>query len=202
MSRQASLRHGDELGFTLVELLAVIAILGVISFTLTEAFVVGLKTTDANATDLSRSVAVQAAQSYFTDDVQSAKEVSRVDPPPTTCATAAGVFLHLSWKDQGRARDVSYAVEDAITGQAQLVRWSCTDGGSVDRKMLGLFTFEPPLPQLAQCDGAACPDAPGRPLTVTLRIPTDRPQEATGTSTTSVPPLRPSVDLTVRRRTT
>lgn len=163
-----------EGGFTLVELLAVVTILGLISFALTEAFIVGLRTTDANTDNLSRSVAVQALQSYFTGDAQSAKLVSTVDPAPV-CAPSPGVFLHLSWTDAGATRDVSYSLDadpTPVAGERELVRWSCTAGGAPDKHMLGRLTFDPsgPQPVQALCDDAACPAAPGTPDVIALRI--------------------------------
>lgn len=187
----------DEAGFTLVELLAVIAILGVITFALTEAVIIGLKTTDSTANDLSRSVAVQALQSYFTPDVQSAKLVSKDDPAPTCAppASAPDVFLHLSWTEQLRARDVSYALEpdgSASSGQSEIVRWSCIADGPPNKRMLGHLSFDPagPKPVVALCDGADCRGTSG-PATVTLTILTNRAQDPAA-----------AVDLTVRRRTT
>lgn len=175
MSRGGQAQRPNEAGFTLVELLAVVTILGLISFALTEAFIVGLKTTDANADNISRSVAVQALQSYFTGDAQSAKLVSTVDPAPT-CSTSPGVFLHLSWTDpQGSARDVSYSLDadpTPVAGQRELVRWSCTANGAPDKRMLGRLAFAPsgPQPVQALCDGSSCPVAPGAPDVVALRI--------------------------------
>jgi prepilin-type N-terminal cleavage/methylation domain-containing protein len=174
----------DEAGFTLVELLAVVTILALISFALTEAFIVGLKTTDKNTENLSRSVAVQTLQSYFTADAQSAKLVSATDP---TCATTPGVFLHMSWTDQGRDRDVSYSMEPDGPGNAELVRWSCTTGASPDKKLLGHLTFDPGgvPPVEARCDDAPCPDADVSPDRISLKILT---------------PV--AIDLVVQRRAT
>lgn len=213
-------RRPAEGGFSLIELLAVISILGVVSFALTEAVILGFKTTDATVDDVSRSVAVQALQSYFTGDAQSADAVSTEDPAPTCSPVPEGVFLHLAWTDQGRARDVSYALlPDGPAGEVELIRRSWTGCGAPDTKMLGHFSFEPggPPPVLALCDGTDCGAAAAGPETITIKIPTRRPQEATPASTsttvagattttvvgttTTATTLPPGVDLTVRRRT-
>lgn len=183
MRARAAGRGGDEAGFTLVEVLAVISILGVIAYALTESVILGLRTTDATAASSSRSVAVQTLSSYFTGDAQSADEVSTTDPD---CA-AEPVFLHLTWTDQAVSRAVSYGLDPPAGPEQELVRWSCAAGGSADRKVLGHFSRNPDPaapPVSASCDGVPCPATPGAPATITLDIQSE-------------PPL----SLTVRRRT-
>ena len=184
MTRRAAWpRGGDESGFTLVELLAVVAILGVIGYALTESVILGFRTTDATAASSSRSVAVQTLTSYFTGDAQSADEVSTNDPG---CATEP-VFLHLTWTDQSVARSVSYGLHPVAGPEQELVRWSCAGGGAPDRKILGHFSQNPSpgaVPVSARCDGAVCPATPGTPATVTLEVQST-----------------PTLSLTVRRRT-
>lgn len=195
MRRTAASRDDGEGGFTLIELLAVIAILGVISFALTEAVILGFKTTDAVTNDVTRSAGVQALRSYFTGDAQRADQASTLAISAPPCAAPSGDFLlYLSWTDQGTARDVSYSLDadtPPVAGQRELVRRSCTSGVTSDTRMLGHFDFDPAerLPVLAQCDPAC--SSPSQPATITLSILTNRPKD----------PLV-AVDLTVRRRTT
>jgi len=205
VKRTARCRTNDEGGFTLIELLAVIAILGVISFGLTEAVILGFKTTDAVTTDVTRFVGVEALRSYFTDDVRRADEVFNPGPEGDPCATSSDPFLHLSWTEAGgTVTDVAYSLEadsPAVAGQAQLVRWSCATAGGKAKRMLGLLEFDPagPAPVEALCTypgasaATACQPLPTdlEPATVTLKVLTNRPKD---------PPV--PLELTVRRRTT
>lgn len=171
---------GRDAGFTLVELLVVIAMLGIIGYPLTESLILGLRTTDATAASSSRSVAIQALSSYFTGDAQSAETVSTTD---SSCATEP-VFLHLEWSDKLTTQKVSYSLDPVSGPEQDLIRWSCTGtGGSPERRVLGHFSrradaTEPPV--VASC--AELPDC----RTITLRFP--------------LPP-DPALTLTVRRRT-
>lgn len=180
-------RSRGEAGFTLVEVLVVTVILGVIGFVLTEAIILGLKTTDGTAANSSRSVATQALASFFTDDAQSADTVSTAD---TACATEP-VFVHLAWTDHGVARSVSYSLDPATGDDQDVIRWSCTGAGSPDRRILGHFTRAQGAaavePVVVHCGTPLvdCPATPSvAPATITLDIA-----------------AAPPVSLTVRRRT-
>lgn len=190
--------HTDESGFTLIELLVVISILGIISFALTEAVILGLRTTDGITSDVSNSVAVQALRSYVISDVQKAQKVSTDQQlstnPADPCGTSTAanpVFLQLSWMEGERSRRVSYSLDSGappVLGQAELVRSSCTDSSvPTDKRVLGHFEFDPSgSPVLASCS----PDC-ATATTVTLKILTNRPRN---------PPA--PIELTMRRRLT
>lgn len=192
----------DEGGFSLIELLVVVSVLGIISFVLTEAFILGLKTTDGITADVSNSVAVQALRSHFTGDAQKAKEVIASPDTPDTCAkddegAARPVFLQLKWSEAGAARHVSYELDGGMPpapGQAELVRWSCTgSSGAPDKRVLGYFEFSPgDKPVEALCSPPPPPPTAVPPCaTVTMKILTNRAQN----------PAAP-IELTVRRRIT
>ena len=174
----------EESGFTLTEVLVVTLILGVIGFVLTQAIILGLRTTDATSASSSRSVATQTLASYFTGDAQSADVVSTSDPGCSS--STAALIVTLSWADQGN-RTVSYGLEPATGPDQELVRWSCDPGAPGDpaMKILGHFTTEPgdPVPVVATCDGSPCL-ASGSPANVTLDVRSGS-----------------TLSLTVRRRT-
>lgn len=189
--RAAARPSRDEAGFTLVELLASIAILGIISFALTEALILGFKTTDGTIAKVSRSAGVQLLEPVFTADVQRAERVW-TGPDPSCAADPA--FIRLKFTEQaGAETTVAYGLDPSTGGEQQLIRWSCTGGGAPSQRILGHFTHDPagPQPISVTCGPGPCPDAPGTdpPVTVTLVIQTDP----------SAVPAQPA-NLTVRRR--
>jgi len=184
-------RRPSEAGFTLVEVLVTVAILGVISFALTESIILGLRTTDDTAGRISAAATVHALSSYFTRDTQSAEEVSVTD---SDCAPAdPGVFLHLRWTELGAVGGgttrVSYALDPPAGREQDVIRWMCTAGSTgPDRRVLGHLSHLGAAAALsASCDGAPCPTEPGVPARVTLSV--------------NAEPAAPPTVLTVRRRT-
>lgn len=138
-------------GFTLVELLMSIAILGIIAFPLGNAVIAYLHNTDATIGRLGESHDAQIAAAYFAQDVQSIGTrdwASGSYPFPlqqsvwtasaavsNPCGSAGTTVAQLTWDDittnaatppvpQVR---VAYVVEvDASSGERQLHRLRCT----------------------------------------------------------------------------
>lgn len=190
MRRAALVGLHSERGFTLIELLVSIVILSIIGVVLTGAVILGFRTTDGTAANVSRSTATRTAARYFTDDVQRADTVSTTDPD---CATSLpGVLVHFRWVEGNTNRSVSYALDPPTGTDQELLRLACTEGGGTPSKtFLGHFTHDAaaPPPVAVLCDGAPCPSDPEAPAEITLQIRTDP----------SASPPPPS-ELTVRRR--
>ena len=184
-------RRGQQGGFTLVEVLVVVVILGIIGFPLTEAVIIGFRTTDGTIANVSRSSAVELLSSSFTSDAQNADVVAATGSSCTTVdpADLAGVFLSLTWTDQATPKAASYALVPPAGGEQDLVRLSCVNAGPARRQILGHFSHDPasPPPVIAACPPTPCNAAS---KTVTLHVQFDPSASPT-----------PSVDITVRRRT-
>ncbi|MFA5890348.1 MAG: prepilin-type N-terminal cleavage/methylation domain-containing protein [Actinomycetota bacterium] len=111
----------DE-GFTLVELVITMVILGIIGAAISTAIVVGLRTTDATQTRLAQSHDRQMTPAFFITDVQSSDDVSLSD---TTCSGVIPV-VRFQWTDQGVVKVAAYAIV-AAENERQLRRYYCED---------------------------------------------------------------------------
>gem|GEM_PF-3127849 len=189
-------KRGDEGGFTLAELLLAVTILGVIGFALTEAIIVGLKTTQGTADREGTAAVTQELSSYFTADAESAELVTDSAQDGDCASSPDPVVVHLQWDDLGVTTTAFYALSPAPGGGQDLVRYFC-GGGPVNRRVLGHFTDDPPArPVTLTCGDPAAVPCPPQPASVTLRVHSGR---ADGLSCGSAPP--PSGCLTVHRRT-
>jgi prepilin-type N-terminal cleavage/methylation domain-containing protein len=178
-------------GFTLVEVLVVIVILGIIAYPLTEAVILGFRTTDGTIAGVSRASAVELLAPAFTSDAQNAVDVAvsggacaAVDP-----GDLAGVFLDLAWTDGATPKEASYALVPPTGGEQDLVRLSCVNSGPARRQVLGHFSHDPAAPS-PPVSAACTPACNATAKTITLHVQLDP-------SATPAPP----VDITVRRRT-
>jgi prepilin-type N-terminal cleavage/methylation domain-containing protein len=121
-------------GFTLPELLVVVAVIGIVVPVIATAITLGLKVTNAATAQLAASHNRQLVAGYFTSDVQSAVTVADETSADTTTCVSAGQTLvgRLSWSDldssgTATARSVAY-VTATVAGEKQLIRNSCTAG--------------------------------------------------------------------------
>jgi prepilin-type N-terminal cleavage/methylation domain-containing protein len=134
-------RIRDDRGFTMIELLAVVLILGIIIGPISRAIIVGIKTTDATTTRLRESNDRQFLSRYWPADVESANDycitsgcTGVVICTRSGVASAASLpvasFTSTDTVAPGGAdivRVTSYVTE-TVTGENRLTRLRCEDG--------------------------------------------------------------------------
>ena len=108
----------DDRGFTLIEVLMAITILGLITGALGTALIVALRNLDATQTRMAESHDAQMASAYVVTDVQSATAITTTQPK---CGATTSPVAVLAWSDQGIANVATYVLETAA-GERRLRR--------------------------------------------------------------------------------
>ncbi|MCX5384164.1 prepilin-type N-terminal cleavage/methylation domain-containing protein [Streptomyces sp. NBC_00083] len=160
-----------ESGFTLVELLVTLVILGIIGALLPQAIILGLRFTAGTEQKVAATGALGTLNRYYYGDVQSADSVTT----GPACG-AADVIVHLSWT----GTDVVYTY-DPPTGALNRVK--CTAGGVVTT-VLG--RFDPTTSSHPVTLSCGAETSCTRPMEVTLTVQSD--------------PAAPPTALTAARR--
>jgi prepilin-type N-terminal cleavage/methylation domain-containing protein len=136
-------RRGDD-GFTLVELLLAIAILGIIAMPLSMGFITGLRfigRSDEKFTD-SRSALISAG--YFAGDVANANTI--VPNDATACGTGTAL-VSFAWSDASAAvgapvnNKVSYVYDTSDSTNKKLLRKYCANGSATGTQSVAAISL-------------------------------------------------------------
>ncbi len=188
------LRRGAD-GFTLVELLVAIVILGIISVPLSNVVIGYFRNTDATTARLLESHDAQISSTYWAQDVASIGTRSTTAPYPLNqsvwtgafgpyyvCPTAGTPLVSLAWDDFTSAGtstliQVVYVMQ-TVSGQTELHRVRCQGSAAVVSDVTLAHYLDPSTPPTVACFGtsgncaAAGPDVPKSvTLTLTIRNP-------------------------------
>jgi prepilin-type N-terminal cleavage/methylation domain-containing protein len=182
---------GDATGFTLVELLVTIAILGIIMTPLSAAFVLAIRTSEASNNRIANANDAEILTVFFPPDVHAAGDeagdVAVGGAAGTTCSGIPNVAV-LSGRGQETAAGSTstwtsaYAVDATGPESWRLVRAHCVDGGAPET-----FTVAHNLAS----SSAASAATDGRRVTLTV--------QGAGTPDS---PVGPTVEVSATRRST
>src|SRR5438034_6802256 len=154
-------RMREERGFTLVEILISMVILGILISSVGGALFISLKTTNATKQRFAQSNDVQIASAYLANDVQSASDAHK----PSDTADCSGTFttlVTLSYSSAGHP-DAVYKCGTASNGETQITR--TFNGGTP----IVLVHFEGTArPNVVVTPDPAHPSAPPVSVAITL----------------------------------
>lgn len=193
------LRRRDG-GFTLVELLVAVVIIGIISLPLGNVLVSYFRNTDATTARLNESHDAQIAAAYWAQDVAGMGTrstttpydfVQSIDNPTYTCAPGVGTPIVRFISDDypsgpGTATQVRVAyVVETVSGQTQLHRIRCVGSSVPTSDAVLAHDLNPATPPSVTCS-TTCTASPAIPSTVSLTLSIKDPKDTNSTAYTVV----------------
>lgn len=166
------MRAPDERGFTLVELLVAISILGVVMGAVSAAIIVGLKTTDGTITRLSESHDTQISTAYISGDAQSAQGVTQNVAGDSCSGTGATALVRFTWADSvdtttDVAKTAAYVV--VATGAGRELHRRYCEGSSLTSDVVLTHNLHPSTDPAVVCV-PVCSGSPSRPDSVKITV--------------------------------
>jgi prepilin-type N-terminal cleavage/methylation domain-containing protein len=140
-ARHTYAHRSDEAGFTLVELITAIAILGIIAAPLAMSFISGLRIIGRADERLGDSRSALITASFFANDVSSANTVSRGNT--NACGSFSGSqagVVTFAWASATAApgsafnNKATYLVDSSDSTNRKLVRRFCANGAATPTK--------------------------------------------------------------------
>jgi prepilin-type N-terminal cleavage/methylation domain-containing protein len=178
MSTPRRATAGSE-GFTLVELLVALAILGIIMGAIGAMITTGFRTTETVSSELNGSRAPKVVSRYWTPDVEQA---ALVLPGAAGCGSGTPVVTFASTAfasnvgtpdrpaDPGATRTVTWSMQ-RTGARDQLVRFVCAPGAPVDRTVV-VSDLQSPDPRTpAGTVNVVTPVAPSREYAIEVAVP-------------------------------
>jgi prepilin-type N-terminal cleavage/methylation domain-containing protein len=156
----------EERGFTLVEIMISMVILGILISSVGGALFISLKTTDATKQRFAESHDVQVASAYLANDVQSASDV-HAPSDTTNCSGTFTTLVTLTYSSAGHP-DAVYKCGTASNGETQITR--TFNGGTPI--VLAHFAGTA-RPNVVVTSDPAHPSAPPVSVTITLTKASD-----------------------------
>jgi prepilin-type N-terminal cleavage/methylation domain-containing protein len=157
-------------GFTLVELLIAMMVMGIILPAIGATFYIALRTTDDTNNRILDSHDIQSAAAFVNSDVQNAQTVATNDV--SHCVSSAypaatpADSLYLTWSDLANGGSVSHQVNYYVSGTS-LIRSECSAGVPISAVAVIGKLDSTVLPDVV-CQPTAC-NAATPPPSVALR---------------------------------
>jgi prepilin-type N-terminal cleavage/methylation domain-containing protein len=137
-----------ENGFTLVEMLAAVAVLAIISVPLSMSVVTGIRFLGRSDEKFNDSRSALISASYFASDVAGANTVV----PGDTSACGGGTAL-VSFDSSDATggvsppvnNEVSYVYDTSVATNARLLRKSCLNGGTATQSVAAVYLGSQPV---------------------------------------------------------
>jgi prepilin-type N-terminal cleavage/methylation domain-containing protein len=142
-------RRRDSGGFTLVEMVMAVAILGIMSTSIGVVAVVMFRTMNQTQNRLDETRGPRFASVYWIPDVASAETVNPASTDAPARCGPTGELVTLRWDDyKTGVTTVSYATSTAADGKLRLVRRFCQAGSTTPTRTTVI------APSIAATDGA------------------------------------------------